>query len=168
MEKLKKFCDEKITSRLVEPNSPLWEPVTFIVNQWDRLIRFCEVPGVPLDTNLAEQALIIPTRYIKVSFSFKTVDGAIVGDHFMSLIATARANGVEAVAYLTECLRNHEDLAKRPEYYLPWVFRQRMEESKSLLPVLIEPIVSVDQTHTTFRHKSGNMQLDGSPPQIRI
>jgi hypothetical protein len=41
--------------------------------------------------------------------------------------ATANANGVEPVAYLTECLRNHEDLAKRPEHYLPWVYRDRLE-----------------------------------------
>jgi hypothetical protein len=45
----------------------------------------------------------------------------------MSLIATARANGVEPVAWLTECLRNHEDLAQRPEPYLPWVYRERLE-----------------------------------------
>lgn len=43
------------------------------------------------------------------------------------LIATANANGVEPVAYLTECLENHEDLAKRPEYYFPWVYRARLE-----------------------------------------
>src|SRR5512145_3049255 len=43
----------------------------------------------------------------------------------MSIIATARAHGVEPVAYLTECLRSHEELAKRPEHYLPWVYRAR-------------------------------------------
>lgn len=43
----------------------------------------------------------------------------------MSLIATARANGVEPVAYLTHCLRNREDLAKRPADYLPWLYRDR-------------------------------------------
>ena len=43
----------------------------------------------------------------------------------MSLITTARAHGVAPVAYLAECLRSHEDLAKRPEHYLPWVYRAR-------------------------------------------
>ena len=128
MEELKEKCKEKINGKLVEPNSPLWEPLTFVVNQWDRLIRFCEVPDVPLDTNLVEQALIIPVRYLGGSFNYKTEDGAVVGDHVMSLIATARANDVEPVAYLTHCLRCHEDLAKRPDYYLPWVYRERLEE----------------------------------------
>jgi hypothetical protein len=127
LEQLKKMCEEKITSKRVEPSSRLWEPVTFVLNQWDRLTRFCEVPGVPLDTNLVEQALIMPVRYFAGSFNYHTEDGAVVGDHAMSLIATARANDVEPVAWLTECLRCHEDLAQRPEHYLPWVYRERLE-----------------------------------------
>ena len=50
MNRLKNMCREKLESKLVEPNAPLWEPLTFIINQWDRLTKFCEVPGVPLDT----------------------------------------------------------------------------------------------------------------------
>lgn len=131
LRQLKKMCEEKITSKRVEPSSRLWEPLTFILNQWDRLTRFCDVPGVPLDTNLVEQALILPVRYFAGSFNYHTQDGAVVGDHAMSLIATARANDVEPVAYLTECLRCHEDLARRPEHYLPWVYRERLEPGKA-------------------------------------
>lgn len=125
MENLKAMCDEKIESRLVEPNSLLWEPLTFIVNQWPRLILFYKEPNVPLDTNLVEQTLIIPVRYLAGSFNYKNTNGSEVGDMCMSLIATARANGVEPVAYLTHCLRHHEDLARNPEHYLPWVYRER-------------------------------------------
>jgi len=128
MLRLWEMCKEKTDGHLVEPNSPLWEPVSFVIHQWPRLTRFYEVPGVPLDTNLVEQALIIPVRYLAGSFAYKTQNGADVGDRHMSLIATANAHGVEPVAYLTECLRNHEDLAKRPEHYLPWVYRDRLEE----------------------------------------
>ena len=131
LEQLKKMCEEKLTSKRVEPSSRLWEPLTFILNQWDRLTRFCDVPGVPLDTNLVEQALILPVRYFAGSFNYHTQDGAVVGDHAMSLIATARANDVEPVAWLTECLRCHEDLAQRPEHYLPWVYRERLEAGKA-------------------------------------
>jgi hypothetical protein len=126
MEKLKAMCETKITNRLVEPNSKLWEPVTYIINQWPRLTKFCEEPGVPLDSNLVEQCLIIPVRYLAGSFNYQTPTGAEVGDRHMSLIATARANDVEPVAFLDHCLRNHEDLKKRPEYYFPWLYRERM------------------------------------------
>jgi hypothetical protein len=128
MQELKAMCEDRLKRKLCEPNSPMWEPLAFVVNQWDRLTRFYEVPGVPLDTNLVEQALIIPVRYLAGSFNYRSQDGATVGDHAMSLVATARANGVEPVAYLTECLRCHEDLAKRPEAYLPWHYRERMQE----------------------------------------
>jgi hypothetical protein len=131
MQQLKAMCQDNLKSKLVEPNSPLWEPLTFVVNQWDRLTQFCEVPGVPLDTNLVEQALIMPVRYLAGSFNYQSEDGAAVGDHVMSLIATARANDVEPVAYLTECLRCHEDLANRPQHYLPWVYRERMAQGDS-------------------------------------
>jgi len=165
MKKLKAMCDEKVKSKLVEPSSPLWEPLTFVINQWPRLTRFCEAPGVPLDTNLIEQALIMPVRYLAGSFNYKTEDGAVVGDHAMSFVATARAHGVEPVAYLTECLRCHEDLAKRPEHYLPWAYCERMKAGDS--PPAPSPPVSRPEDYATLRHRSGKAQLAGSPPQIR-
>lgn len=130
MERLRQMCEEKLDQKIVEPNSALWEPISFVINQWARLTRFYEVPGVPLDTNLVEQTLIIPVRYLAGSFAYKTQNGADVGDRHMSLVATANANGVEPVAYLTECLENHRDLAQRPEHYLPWVYKQRLEASQ--------------------------------------
>ena len=45
MKRLKKMCSQKLEKKLVEPNSPLWEPLTFIINQWERLTKFCEVPA---------------------------------------------------------------------------------------------------------------------------
>ena len=88
------FSGDKLKAKLVEPNSALWEPLTFIINQWPRLTRFYEEPGVPLDTNLVEQKLIIPVRYLAASFNYQTETGAEVGDRMMSLIATARMRSV--------------------------------------------------------------------------
>ena len=85
MLRLWRICKEKIDSNLVEPNSPLWEPVSFVINQWPRLTKFYEIPGVPLDSNLVEQALIIPVRYLAGSFAYQTQNGAEVGDRHMSL-----------------------------------------------------------------------------------
>ncbi len=134
MLELKRMCETKLQTRTVEPNSLLWEPLNFVLNQWDRLTRFCEAENVPLDTNLVEQALIMPVRYLAGSFNYHTQDGAAVGDHAMSLIATARKSDIEPVAYLTECLRCHEDLAKRPEHYLPWVYRERLQQNSDTGP----------------------------------
>lgn len=128
MQDLKEMCAKKLESKLVEPRSPLWQPLTFIINQWDRLTKFCEVAGVRLDSNLVEQSLIIPVRYLAQSFSYKTINGAEVGDRFMSLIVSALKNDAEPVEYLSYCLEHHEDLAKNPENYLPWVYRDGKDE----------------------------------------
>lgn len=127
MDEIKAMCEEKVKSRLVEPRSSLWEPVSFFINQWPRLTKFLEVPGMPLDTNLCEQSLIAPVRYLAASFNYHTKKGAEVGDQAMSLVATGRANGAEPVAWLTDCLANHVDLAKHPEKYFPWVYKERMD-----------------------------------------
>ena len=50
------------------------------------MTKFHEVPGVPLDSNLVEQALIIPVRYLAGSFAYKTQTGAEVGDRAMSCL----------------------------------------------------------------------------------
>lgn len=46
----------------------------------------------------------------------------------MSLTATARASGVEPVAYLSYCLEHHRDLKENPENYLPWVYRDKAKD----------------------------------------
>ena len=125
MEKIKQMCEAKMKDRLVEPRSPLWEPVTFILNQWPRLTKFLTVPGVPIHTNVVEQNLIIPVRYLAASFNFKNQTGADAGDEAMTLTVTARSNGVEPVAYIAHCLENHKDLKVNPERYLPWGYRER-------------------------------------------
>lgn len=192
MLRLLQMCKDKTEAKLVEPNSALWEPISYVINQWPLLTKFYQVPGVPLDTNLVEQTLIIPVRYLAGSFAYKTQTGADVGDRFMSLIATTNANGVEPVAYLAGCLRNHEDLAKRPDHYLPWVYRDRLKEldtdpqAQARTPSSPSPPPSqraqhplrpgsrgggahggADNPYATFLHRSGNEQREGSPPQIR-
>ena len=151
MERLRKMCKDKIEAGLVEPNSPLWEPLSFVINQWERLTRFYEIPGVPLDTNLVEQTLIIPVRYLAGSFAYKTQNGADVGDRHMSLVATANANGVEPVAYLTACLENHRDLAERPEHYLPWVYRKRIEAAQGASQVCERPATELSAASAASR-----------------
>jgi transposase len=128
MEKIKQMCEAKLRDGLIEPRSLLWEPVTFIINQWPRLTKFLQVPGVPIHTNVVEQNLIIPVRYLAASFNFKNQTGADAGDEAMSLTVTARANGVEPVAYIAHCLENHKALKANPKKYLPWIYREHMKQ----------------------------------------
>jgi transposase len=117
MEKLLAWCKGQIELGWVEPNSQLWEPLTFVINQYPKLTRFCHVAGMPLDTNFVEQVIKALIRYRNNSRAYQTETGAEVGDRMMSLIQTAIAAGADPVAYLEWCLDHHVDLKIHPELY---------------------------------------------------
>jgi hypothetical protein len=56
------------------------------------LTLFLRQPGAPLDNNICERALKMAILHRKNSLSYKTQNGARVGDLFMSLIHTCRLN----------------------------------------------------------------------------
>jgi transposase len=62
----------------------------------------------------------------KNSLFYKTVNGAEVGDLFMSLIHTCELNGVNAFAYLTELLRHADELQQNPSEWMPWNYRETL------------------------------------------
>ena len=58
----------------------------------------------------------------KNALFYKTLNGARVGDVFMSLIHTAELNGVAPFEYLVALQRHHEDIARDPSAWLPWTY----------------------------------------------
>ena len=65
----------------------------------------------------------------KNSLFYKTLNGAQVGDLYMSLIHTCELNGANPFDYLTELQRHAEDLARNPAEWMPWNYRSRIAES---------------------------------------
>jgi hypothetical protein len=57
-----------------------------------------------------------------------TLNGARVGDIFMSLIHTTELSGAQPFDYLVAVLRNHEAAAAEPSLWLPWNFREALAE----------------------------------------
>jgi transposase len=53
----------------------------------------------------------------------KTMNGARVGDLFMSLIHTCELNKVNPFDYLTELLRHPAELAVRAADWMPWSYK---------------------------------------------
>jgi hypothetical protein len=62
----------------------------------------------------------------KNSLFYKTVNGAEVGDLFMSLIHTCELNGVNAFDYVTELLRHADELKQNPSEWMPWNCRETL------------------------------------------
>ena len=63
-------------------------------DRWQELTQFLRVPGAPLDNNATERILKRSILHRKNSLFYRTQRGAEVGDLFMSLVQTCRANQV--------------------------------------------------------------------------
>ena len=123
MEELQAWCNRQFDERLVEPNSALGEAISYLLAHWEKLTLFLRVPGAPLDNNVCEQVLKRAILHRKNALFYKTLNGAHVGDMFMSLIHTCQLNDVNPFEYLTELQRRAADLAARPENGMPWNYR---------------------------------------------
>ncbi|MCI0484109.1 MAG: IS66 family transposase [candidate division NC10 bacterium] len=124
MEGLKEWCETQLGENLVEPNSGLGKAVKYMLKHWKKLARFLEIPGTPLDNNIAERALKYAILHRKNALFFKTQNGANVGDLFMSLIHTAQLAGVNPLKYLTWVFKNVKILQSTPSDFLPWRYRE--------------------------------------------
>jgi hypothetical protein len=123
MTALEKWFAEQFAERKVEPNSGLGKAIAYMQKRWSRLTVFLHQAGAPLDSNLVERALKRAILHRKNSLFYKTENGARVGDLFMSLIHTCHLHGVNAFDYLTELQKHADDLAARPQEWMPWRYR---------------------------------------------
>jgi transposase len=125
MEKLQAWCIRQFAKRLVEPNSGLGAAISYLLRHWEKLTLFLRQPGAPLDNNIAERALKKAILHRKNSMFYKTLNGAHVGDIFMSLIYTCQLCGADPFDYLTQLQHHAADLAARPEHWMPWNYSSR-------------------------------------------
>jgi hypothetical protein len=126
MEKLEKWLREQVEEHKVEPNSGLGEAIAYMRNHWEKLTLFLHVAGAPLDNSICERALKKAILHRKNALFYKTLNGAHVGDLFMSLIHTAELNSVEPFEYLVALLRHHEDVAVNPANWMPWNYKDAL------------------------------------------
>ena len=121
---LKEWIDKQFDEHKVEPNSGIGKALAYLKNHWPELTLFLHKAGAPLDNNICERALKKSIMHRKNSLFYKTLNGARVGDIFMSLIYTAEANGENPFDYLVALQRHELDLLKSPADWMPWNFRQ--------------------------------------------
>ena len=117
---LQSWMAEELAQKRTEPNSGLGLAIRYMQNHWEALTLFLRVAGAPLDNNVAERTLKAAIMHRKNSMGYKTVNGAKVGDIFMSLIHTCRSSGANPFEYLLALARNPEAVAAHPSDWLPW------------------------------------------------
>jgi transposase len=65
----------------------------------------------------------------KNALFYKTPNGAMVGDLYMSLIHTCELNGANPFDYPTELQRHSAELKANPAEWLPWNYRATLAQS---------------------------------------
>jgi hypothetical protein len=75
---------------------------------------------------VCERALKRAILHRRNSLFYKTLNGARVGDVFMTLIYSAELAGASAFDYLVALLRHPREVAAAPEKWLPWNFAETL------------------------------------------
>jgi hypothetical protein len=89
-------------------------------------------------------------RHRRNSLFYKTMQGAAVGDLYMTLIHTCYLCGADPFHYLTELQRNGDRVTAAPGDWLPWNYRKQLGtkvsvHSESSRPPPVGPAISTPQ-----------------------
>lgn len=134
MKGLEEWMKQQFLERKVEPNSGLGEAIAYMQKHWKKLTLFLHVPGAPLDNNICERALKKAILHRKNALFYKTLNGARVGDIFMSLIHTAELSEEEPFDYLVALQKHREEVEKQPAAWMPWNYRATLQGLSAPLP----------------------------------
>jgi len=77
--------------------------------------------SIPTQFRLGES---LPNR--KNALFYRTLNGAQVGDLFMSLIHTCQLCGANSFDYLVELQRHARELTASPAEWMPWNYREKL------------------------------------------
>ncbi len=126
MEKLRQEFETAMAEKRVEPNSGLGDAIDYLLSRWETLTRFLTTPGAPLDNNVTERLLKSSILHRKNSMHYRTQRGADVGDRFMTVIETCRANGANPFDYMLAVVRNQDAVKADPASWMPWNYKQAL------------------------------------------
>jgi hypothetical protein len=132
MEQLHHWLEAQFAERKTEPNSGLGKAITYLLRHWKALTLFLRKAGTPLDNNIVERALKRAVLHRKNALFYRTLNGADVGDLFMSLIHTCQLCGANSFDYLIELQRHAQRLAASPAEWMPWNYRETLDRIVSL------------------------------------
>ncbi len=124
LEKLRKWLDKGLLT--VPPGTAVGKALSYMSNQWPRLVAYIDDGSYPIDNNAAERS-ILPFTIGRKNWLFeKSQAGAKASANIYSLVETAKANGLNPYEYLRYVLEvppnlNGDDI----ESLLPWNIKLR-------------------------------------------
>jgi hypothetical protein len=123
MEALHAWLELQLAERRTEPNSGLGQAIGYLLRHWLPLTLFLRQAGAPMDNNIVERALKRAVLHRKNALYYRSLNGAQVGDLFMSLIHTCQLCGANSFDYLIQLQRHAMELAAHPAEWMPWSYR---------------------------------------------
>ena len=134
MKGLHEWIEAQLAEHKMEPNSSLGKAISYLLNHWLKLTLCLRQAGAPLDNNIVEPALKKAILNRKNALFYKTLNGAGVGDLFMSLIHTCQLNQANPFDYLTQLQRHADQLAAGPQLWMPWNYRAVLTNESAAAP----------------------------------
>ena len=126
MQELNLWMTAQLDQHRVEPNSGLGKAFAYMLKHWEGLTLFLREEGAPLDNNLCERALKRAILHRKNSMFYRTLNGARVGDIYMSLIHTCELCKVNPFEYLQALHTHAQDVMSAAAQWLPWNYREQL------------------------------------------
>jgi transposase len=126
MQQLHQWLEAQFALKRVEPNSGLGKAITYLLRHWRPLTLFLREAGAPLDNNIVERSLKRAVLHRKNALFYRTLNGAAVGDLFMSLIHSCELAGANPFDYLTELQKHAAELGANPSAWMPWNYSETL------------------------------------------
>jgi transposase len=127
MEDLHAWLEEQLAANKTEPNSGLGRAITYLLRHWRPLTAFLRQAGAPLDNNIVERSLKRAVLHRKNALFYRTLNGAEVGDLFMTLIHTCQLCQANSFDYMIECQRHARELSANPSEWMPWNYLETLQ-----------------------------------------
>jgi len=128
MEEIKEWGMSKLNSEEFEEHSSFSKAIKYLLKHYNKLVKFCKVPGALLDNNRMEETLKIVIRGRKTAYFYKTANGAGVANVLISIIATAYSANVKIFDYLLSVQKNRDKVKQDPKLWLPWNYTEQIRK----------------------------------------
>ena len=135
LEQLRADFTKAIENREIEPNSGLGKAIDYMETRWESLTTFLRIPGAPIDNNITERLLKSSILHRKNSLHYKTLNGAKVGDCYMSIIETCRANNENPMDYMLAVIKNAKAVEADPDHWIPWNYKDALNPKSANPPL---------------------------------
>jgi len=129
MAALEQWMFAQLDQHIIEENSTLGAALIYMKKRWAELTLFLRAAGAPLDNNVCERALKKAILHRNNAYFYRTLNGAHVGDVFMSLIHSAELNRIGPFDYLVALQRYAAVVAANPADWMPWNYQATLARS---------------------------------------